>query len=229
MLEEKAGLDRNNEETRKLLPNFWLKSVKRRPFEQNALRDKLRSLYIEVICFLKAFICIFRFMRASKKWGKLFRYLNEGSRKRLAHQNGELRAWDKNSHRGRHRLHCQEHRHGQNSSWGTIALGHKNKCRTCIFQTQYQIFLKKHPDGRISRKSFHTMMKECYPGADTEKLERHIFRMYDSNKVELRRRKLCRIFRQLNHLKDMVHPPHSSNVWNEFWAPDFRPIKHQIH
>lgn len=27
------------------------------------------------------------------------------------------------------------------------------------------------------------MMKECYPGADTEKLERHIFRMYDSNKV----------------------------------------------
>merc|ERR1711975_131119 len=79
-------------------------------------------------------------------------------------------------------------------------------------ETQYQIFLKKHPDGRISRKSFHTMMKECYPGADTEKLERHIFRMYDSNKVELRRRKLCRIFRQLNHLKDMVHPPHSSNV-----------------
>jgi len=50
------------------------------------------------------------------------------------------------------------------------------------FQNQYQSFLKKHPDGRISRKSFHTMMKECYPGADTEKLERHIFRMYDSNK-----------------------------------------------
>merc|ERR1712241_479067 len=49
-------------------------------------------------------------------------------------------------------------------------------------ENQYQIFLKKHPDGRISRKSFHTMMKECYPGADTEKLERHIFRMYDSNK-----------------------------------------------
>ena len=26
-------------------------------------------------------------------------------------------------------------------------------------------------------------MKECYPGTDTEKLERHIFRMYDTNKV----------------------------------------------
>merc|ERR1711975_82608 len=49
-------------------------------------------------------------------------------------------------------------------------------------ETQYQIFLKKHPDGRISRKSFHSMMKECYPGTDTEKLERHIFRMYDTNK-----------------------------------------------
>ena len=53
-----------------------------------------------------------------------------------------------------------------------------------MFQAQYQNFLKMHPDGRISKKSFHTMMKECYPGADTEKLEKHIFRMYDSNKVE---------------------------------------------
>ena len=53
-----------------------------------------------------------------------------------------------------------------------------------LFQTQYQNFLKMHPDGRISKKSFHTMMKECYPGADTEKLEKHIFRMYDSNKVK---------------------------------------------
>merc|ERR1712106_885065 len=46
---------------------------------------------------------------------------------------------------------------------------------------QYQPFIQRHPDGRISRKSFHQMMKECYPGADTERLERHIFRMYDSN------------------------------------------------
>merc|ERR1711902_348105 len=49
-------------------------------------------------------------------------------------------------------------------------------------ESRYQNFLKLHPDGRISRKSFHSMMKECYPGADTEKLERHIFRMYDTNK-----------------------------------------------
>ena len=76
-------------------------------------------------------------------------------------------------------------------------------------QKQYQNFLTKHPDGRISRGSFHDMMKvkgflvwniqveysfqndqlnllvtkECYPGTDTEKLERHIFRMYDTNEV----------------------------------------------
>jgi len=49
-------------------------------------------------------------------------------------------------------------------------------------ERQYQNFLKKHPDGQISRKSFHAMMTECYPGTDTEKLERHIFRMYDTNK-----------------------------------------------
>merc|ERR1712045_272665 len=49
-------------------------------------------------------------------------------------------------------------------------------------ESRYQNFLKFHPDGRLSRKSFHSMMKECYPGADTEKLERHIFRMYDTNK-----------------------------------------------
>ena len=66
-----------------------------------------------------------------------------------------------------------------------------------ILQTQYQNFLKMHPDGRISKKSFHTMMKECYPGADTEKLERHIFRMYDSNKVE--------IWLECNKIKNSEH------------------------
>ena len=52
-----------------------------------------------------------------------------------------------------------------------------------FYQKQYKNFLKKHPDGQISRKSFHAMMKECYPGTDTEKLEKHIFRMYDTNKA----------------------------------------------
>merc|ERR1711988_1357647 len=59
----------------------------------------------------------------------------------------------------------------------------KNTALTKVqVESRYQNFLKLHPDGQISRKSFHSMMKECYPGADTEKLERHIFRMYDTNK-----------------------------------------------
>merc|ERR1711988_418662 len=58
----------------------------------------------------------------------------------------------------------------------------KNTALTKVqVESRYQNFLKLHPDGRISRKSFHSMMKECYPGADTEKLERHIFRMFDIN------------------------------------------------
>ena len=47
--------------------------------------------------------------------------------------------------------------------------------------SQFKIFLKNHPDGRISKKSFQSMMQACYPGADTEKLGKHIWRMYDIN------------------------------------------------
>ena len=63
-------------------------------------------------------------------------------------------------------------------------------------QIQYQLFLTRHPDGRISSKSFHKLMKECYPVADTEKLERHIFRMYDTNKADIKLKipALMRIF-----------------------------------
>ena len=46
---------------------------------------------------------------------------------------------------------------------------------------QYENFLGKHPDGKIKKKEFSAMMRQCYPDADTDKLEKHIFRMYDSN------------------------------------------------
>merc|ERR1712038_1430840 len=68
-------------------------------------------------------------------------------------------------------------------------------------ERQYQNFLKKHPDGQISRKSFHAMMTECYPGTDTEKLERHIFRVFDTNNdgfISLK--ELQRIVKDLFHL-----------------------------
>jgi len=46
---------------------------------------------------------------------------------------------------------------------------------------RYEHFLQKHPDGKITKKEFRHMMQVCYPSTDTEKLEKHIFRMYDSN------------------------------------------------
>jgi len=45
----------------------------------------------------------------------------------------------------------------------------------------YENFLEKHPDGKIRKKDFQLMMKTCFPHTDTDKLEQHIFRMYDSN------------------------------------------------
>ena len=33
----------------------------------------------------------------------------------------------------------------------------------------------------IYRKDFSVLMRQCYPTADTDKLEKHIFRMYDAN------------------------------------------------
>jgi len=48
-------------------------------------------------------------------------------------------------------------------------------------EQQFEVFITNHPNGRISKKSFRSMMKACYPGADVEKLTKHIWRMYDAN------------------------------------------------
>ncbi|XP_040578091.1 neurocalcin-delta A isoform X2 [Lepeophtheirus salmonis] len=43
-------------------------------------------------------------------------------------------------------------------------------------------FLAKHPEGQISRKYFKCMILGCYPDTKhVDKLEKHIFRMYDTN------------------------------------------------
>eukprot|EP00092_Neocalanus_flemingeri_P002296 GFUD01002451.1.p1 GENE.GFUD01002451.1~~GFUD01002451.1.p1 ORF type:complete len:225 (-),score=61.66 GFUD01002451.1:130-804(-) len=47
--------------------------------------------------------------------------------------------------------------------------------------TQYQIFLTNHPDGQISKKCFRSMLADCYPSADTNRVSKHIWRMYDTN------------------------------------------------
>jgi hypothetical protein len=53
----------------------------------------------------------------------------------------------------------------------TLDLIHK------IYSWQYENFLQKHPDGKIRKKDFRLMMQTCYPNTDTEKLEKHIFRL----------------------------------------------------
>jgi len=48
-------------------------------------------------------------------------------------------------------------------------------------EEKYRNFLERHPDGKITKKEFRNMMQVCYPSTDTDKLEKHIFRMYDAN------------------------------------------------
>jgi len=42
-------------------------------------------------------------------------------------------------------------------------------------------FLQQYPDGKIDKKGFSAMMKTGFPDEDIDKLENHIFRMYDIN------------------------------------------------
>ena len=49
-------------------------------------------------------------------------------------------------------------------------------------EEQYNNFLAEYPDGKINKKGFSAMMKKCFPDQDIDKLESHIFRMYDINK-----------------------------------------------
>ena len=48
-------------------------------------------------------------------------------------------------------------------------------------ESQYQNFLSIHSNGQMSKRAFNLMMKESYPGLKTKKLNRHVFRMYDTN------------------------------------------------
>jgi len=45
----------------------------------------------------------------------------------------------------------------------------------------YANFIKEHPDGKIDKKGFRRFMKKGFPSENIEKLEKHIFRIYDAN------------------------------------------------
>lgn len=48
-------------------------------------------------------------------------------------------------------------------------------------EAYYSNFIQTYPDGKIDKKGFREMMQKCFPDQDIEKLESHIFRMYDIN------------------------------------------------
>lgn len=46
----------------------------------------------------------------------------------------------------------------------------------------YENFITNHPKGKMDKSSFTEMMNLCYPDSDKDNIQKHIFRMYDSNK-----------------------------------------------
>merc|ERR1711915_663698 len=46
----------------------------------------------------------------------------------------------------------------------------------------YQSFLKEHPNGRLKPKDFHEMMWKAVPKKEAAKMQKHVFRMYDTDK-----------------------------------------------
>jgi len=46
---------------------------------------------------------------------------------------------------------------------------------------RFNSFMKEHPDGKLTKKGFKEMMDQALPKKDTSKIEKHVFRVYDTN------------------------------------------------
>merc|ERR1712212_1004077 len=46
---------------------------------------------------------------------------------------------------------------------------------------QFEAFKTEHPNGKMKRKDFKEMMSKALPKKDANKMEKHVFRIYDSN------------------------------------------------
>ena len=46
----------------------------------------------------------------------------------------------------------------------------------------FAAFLAEHPNGKMTQKDFREMMTKAVPKKDAAKMEKHVFRMYDSDK-----------------------------------------------
>jgi len=45
----------------------------------------------------------------------------------------------------------------------------------------FENFVAEHPDGRMKPKAFREMMSQALPKKDASKMEKHVFRAYDTN------------------------------------------------
>jgi len=46
---------------------------------------------------------------------------------------------------------------------------------------QFDAFVAEHPNGKMKKKEFREMMSKALPGKDAGKMEKHVFRIYDTN------------------------------------------------
>ncbi len=44
-----------------------------------------------------------------------------------------------------------------------------------------RMFRLEHPNGKLNRKDFRKMISEALPKKDVSKMEKHVFRVYDTN------------------------------------------------
>ena len=49
-------------------------------------------------------------------------------------------------------------------------------------QSRYDQFLLQHPDGKIPKDQFQSILQACYSDCDIKKLDDYVYRMYDKNK-----------------------------------------------
>merc|ERR1712098_243914 len=45
----------------------------------------------------------------------------------------------------------------------------------------FDVFIEEHPDGKMRPKDFREMMQKALPKEDASKMEKHVFRIYDTN------------------------------------------------
>ena len=45
----------------------------------------------------------------------------------------------------------------------------------------FESFVKEHPNGKMKPKNFRDLMSSALPKKDASKMEKHVFRIYDTN------------------------------------------------